>query len=81
MFTLRITLESWFTNCPKSLSSSSRPLQTFTQQETATPSLLFNLQTNYLHNLSPHMFSQPITSRIYQWLLYLLANQIAYQSF
>ena len=35
----------------------------------------------YLHNLSPHMSSQPITSRTYQRLLYLLTNQIAHQGF
>ena len=35
----------------------------------------------YLHNLSPHMSSQPIASRIYQRLLYLLTNQIAHQGF
>ena len=69
------------TNCPKSLSTSSRTLQTFTQQETITPCLLFNLQSIYLHNLSPHMSSQPITSRTYQRLLYLLTNQIAHQGF
>ena len=33
--------------------------------------------TIYLHNLSPHMSSQPITSRIYQRLLYQLTNQIS----
>ena len=58
--------------CPKSLSTSSGTLQTFTQQETVTPCLLFILQPIYLHKLSPHMSSQPITSRIYQRLLYLL---------
>ena len=57
--------------------------QVFTQQETVTPCLLFILQPIYLHNLSPHMSSQPITSRIYQRLLldYLLTNQIAHQGF
>ena len=30
-----------------------------------TPCLLFILQSIYLHNLSPHMSSQPITSRTY----------------
>ena len=69
------------TNCPKSLSTSSRTLQTFTQQETITPCLLFILQSIYLHNLSPDMSSQPITSRTYQRLLYLLTNQIAHQGF
>ena len=69
------------TNCPKSLSTSSRTLQTFTQQETITPCLLFILQSIYLHYLSPHMSSQPITSRTYQRLLYLLTNQIAHQGF
>ena len=65
----------------QSLSTSSRTLQTFTQQETITPCLLFILQSIYLHNLSPHMSSQPITSRTYQRLLYLLTNQIAHQGF
>ncbi|XP_015767372.1 PREDICTED: dnaJ homolog subfamily A member 1-like [Acropora digitifera] len=69
------------TNCPKSLSTSSRTLQTFTRQKTITPCLLFILQPIYLHNLSPHTSSQPIKSRIYQRLLYLLANQIAHQGF
>ena len=69
------------TNYLKSLSTSSRTLQTFTQQETITPCLLFILRSIYLHNLSPHMSSQPITSRTYQRLLYLLTNQIAHQGF
>ena len=69
------------TNCPKSLSTSSRTLQTFTQQETVTHCLLFISQPIYLHNLSPHTSSQPITSRIYQRLLYLLSYQIAHQGF
>ena len=69
------------TNCPQSLSTSSRTLQTFTQQETITPCLLFILQPIYLHNLSPHMSSQPITSRTYQRLIYLLTNQIVHQGF
>ena len=43
--------------------------------------LLFFWQPIYLHNLSPHTSSQPITSRIYQRLLYLLTNQIAHQGF
>ena len=64
-----------------SLSTSSRTLQTFTQQETITPCLLFILQSIYLHNLSPRMSSQPITSRTYQRLLYLLTNEIAHQGF
>jgi len=65
----------------KSLATSSHTLQTFTQQETVTPCLLFILHPIYLHNLSPHMSSQPITSRIYQRLLYLLTKQIAHQGF
>ena len=69
------------TNCPKSLSTSSRTLKTFTQQETVTPCLLFFLLPIYLHNLSPHMSSQPIASHIYQQLLCLLTNQIAHQGF
>ena len=81
----RITLESWFTNleeiCPKSLSTSSRTLQTFTQQEIVTPCLLFILHPIYLHNLSPHMSLEPITLHIYQGLLYLLTNQIAHRCF
>ena len=52
-------------------------LQTFTQQETVTHCLLFILQPIYLHNLSSHTSSQPISSRIYQRLIYLLTNQIA----
>ena len=39
------------TNCPKSLSTSSRTLQTFTQQETVTHCLLFISQPIYLHNV------------------------------
>ena len=78
---LRVFHRTLRTNCPKSLSTSSRTLQTFTQQETITPCLLFILQPIYLHNLSPHTSSQPIKSRIYQRLLYLLANQIAHQGF
>ena len=52
------------TNCLKSLSTSSRILQTFTQQETITPCLLYILQSIYLHNLSPHLSSQPIISTL-----------------
>ena len=69
------------TNCPKSLSTSTCTLQTFTQQETVTHCLLFISWPIYLHNLSPHTSSQPITSHIYRWLLYLLTNQIAHQGF
>ena len=40
------------------------------------------MQPFYLHIiLSPHTSSQPITSCIYQHLLYLLTNQIAHQGF
>ena len=63
------------------LSTSSRTLQTITQQKTVTHCLLFILQPIYLHNLSPHTSSQPITSRVYQRLLHLLTNQIAHQGF
>ena len=66
---------------PVELSTSSRTLQSVTQQETVTHCLLFILQPMYLHNLSPHTSSQPITSSIYQPLLYLLNNQIAQQGF
>ena len=57
------------------------PYKRFTQQETITPCLLFILQSIYLHYLSLHMSSQPITSRTYQRLLYLLTNQITHQGF
>ena len=65
----RITLESWFTNleknCPKSLSTSSRTLQTITQPETVTHCLLFILQPTIcitylrtrLHSQSHHAFT------------------------
>ena len=39
------------------------------------------IKARLLHDLSPHMSSQPITSRIYQRLLCLLTNQIAHQGF
>ena len=68
-------------NCPKSLSTSFRTLQTITQEETVAHCLLFILQSLYLHNLSLHTSSQPITSRVYQRLLYLLTNEIAHQDF
>ena len=42
---------------------------------------LFILRPLYLHNLSSHSSSQPITSRAYQRLLYLLTNQITHQGF
>ena len=42
------------------------PLQMITQQETVTHCLSFILQPIYLHNLSLHTFSQPITLRVYQ---------------
>ena len=48
---------------------------------TVTHCLLFMLQPIYLHNLSLHMSSQPITSSFYKWPLYLLTNQIADQGF
>ena len=35
----------------------------------------------YLHKLSLHTSSQPITLRVYQRLLYLSINQIAHQGF
>ena len=63
------------------MSTSYCTLQTLTQQDTVTPCLLFILQPIYLHNLSLHTSSQPITSRIYPWLLYLLTNKIAHQGF
>ena len=48
---------------------------------TVTHCLLFMLQPIYLHNVSLHMSSQPITSSFYKWPLYLLTNQIAHQGF
>ena len=39
------------------------------------------MQPIYLHNLSPQMSLQPIKSRVYQWLLYLLTNQIMHKGF
>ena len=81
----QIALESWFTNEEQTALNRCQPLpapyKMCTKQETVTPCLLFILQTTYLHNLSPHTFSQPITSRIYQRLLYLLTNEIAHQGF
>ena len=74
----RITLESWFTNLEQTALNRCQPLPApykRLQQETITPCLLFILQSIYLHNLSPHMSSQPITSRTYQRLLYLLTNR------
>ena len=50
-YSQRTTVQSWLeqrTNCPQSLSTSSRTLQTFTQQETVTPCLLFILQPIYV---------------------------------
>ena len=81
----QIALESWFTNLEQTALNRCQPLpapyKMCTKQETVTPCLLFILQTTYLHNLSPHTFSQPITSPIYQRLLYLLTNQIVHQGF
>ena len=48
------------TSCPKSKSTSSRTLQTFTRHEKVTHCLLFISQLIYLQNLS-HASSQPIT--------------------
>ena len=59
----------------------SRTLQMTTQQETATHCLLLILQPIDMYNLSLHTSPQPITSRVYQQLLYLLTNQIALQGF
>ena len=57
----RITLESWFTNSEQTalnrLSTSSRTLQTFTQQETVTHCLLFILQPSYIDNLRTRLQS------------------------
>ena len=68
-------------NICKWLSTLSSTLQTITQPETLTLRLLFILQPIYLHNLCLHTSSQPITSRVYQRLLYRLTNQIAHQGF
>ena len=68
-------------NCPKSLSTSFCTLQTFTQQDTVTHCLLFNIQHIYLYNLSLHSSSLPITSCTYQQQLYLSTNQIAHPGF
>ena len=65
--------------CPRSLSTSSCTLQMIAQQETVIHCLLFTLQAIYLHKLSPHTSSQPITSCIYKQLLSPLTNQIAHQ--
>ena len=40
-----------------------------------------HLATHLFANLSPHTSPQPITSPVYQWLPYILTNQIAHQSF
>ena len=74
----RIILESWFINLEQTA------LNRF--------NLLPHLPNDYwtgnsntlLHsscNSSPHKSSQPITSRVYQRLLYLLTNQTAHQGF
>ena len=47
--------------------------------ETVTHCLLFVFQPIYLHNLAPCTSSQPITSRVYQRLVYLLTNQIVHK--
>ena len=67
------TLESWFTNLEQTVLNRCHPLPAPYKRllNRITPCLLFILQPMYLHNLSPHMSSQPITSRIYQRLLYL----------
>ena len=57
-----------------------RTLQSITQQEIKTHCFHFTLQPLYLHNLSPHTSSQPITSQVYR-RLYLLTIQIAHQGF
>ena len=72
---LRTTVCDWrFNNLPNLE-------QTITQQETVTHCLLFTLQPLYQHSLSLHKSSQPIASRVYQRLLYLLINQIADHGF
>ena len=58
----RIALESWFITLEQkltqSLSTISRTLQMFIQQETVTNCLLFLLQPIYLHNLRTRLHSQ-----------------------
>ena len=71
----RITLESWFTNLEQTALNRCQPLPAPYKR---LPCLLFILHPMYLHNLSLHMSLQSIKSRNYQWLLYLLTNQIAH---
>ena len=68
----RITLESWFTNLEKTALNRCQPLP-------APYKRLFNRRQ--YHPLSTHTSSQPITSQVYQRLLYLLTNQIAHRGF
>ena len=64
----------------KSLSNTYRTFQTIIQQEKVTRSWLFTLQIAiYITYISRHTSSQPIISRVYQRLLYLLTNEIAHQ--
>ena len=73
----RITLESWFTNLEQTALNRCQPLP-------APNKRLFNRRQYhplYLHNVSPHTSSQPITSQVYQRLLYLLTDQIVHQGF
>ena len=83
----RITLESWFTNLEQTALNRCRPIPAPYDYATGNSNTLFiihlttHLQPISLHNLSPHTSSQPITSRVYQRLLYLLTNQIVHQGF
>ena len=83
----RITLESWFTNLEQTALNRCQLLPAPYDYSTGNSNTLFiihlaiHLQPIYLHNLSPHTSSQPITSRVYQRLLYLLTNQIVHQGF
>ena len=83
IFTLFITLESWFTNLEQTTLNRCQPLP-------ATPKRLLNRKQQHIVYYSscnqsiymfPHTSSQPITSRVHQRLFYLLTNQIAHQSF
>ena len=80
----QITLESWFTNLEQTALNRCQPLPApykWLLNRNSNTLFIIDLTTHYLHNLSPHTFSQPITSRVYQRLLYLLTDQIAHQSF
>ena len=57
------------------------PILVYQSLTHAAPQFLSKLFPSLYCSVSPYTSSQPITSWVYQWLLYLLTNQITHQGF